>query len=525
MAYIPPLNGGRINATIAGNTAGAGALVSTGTLTLAGGNNITLSQAGNAITVSGGAGGGTNTLGMSNLGNTSGTTGVVSGSAFQYLLAGGNNITLSQSINGSSGTLTISAASQSLQTQSRFNLTLGGNSTSAGAGYLQVSSGVLSLVGGNNITLSQNGNAITVSGTDPSAREYLRAEMHTDQSTNLNVGDHIKFDTVQASASTSILLDTSGTSTQGRFTLAGGKTYKLHALAPASGFSAGDFASLSYYWYDVTNGAPIGSAGFLQPTTRGDLSQDSNSSADAVFTTSGTTVVEVRFNHSVSIQVLGGSSINSYPNAYIEVLSSGGSASGFTASSFNPLDAYGQVAGQQGQSKLHLQPMQPPNLTFNQLVFPVVFSGSSNSTGTISMSMYAGIYTSNASTLSLLTSFSTSNALTHSGNTATNNGLKLFTMGASGYLSQGQYWMGILSVTAAGGNNATISQMLVSQQNSNLAGFWGQVGNVTNQYTLGLGTYSSNTTGIPSSIPFSSIGGTGSQVLRQPVFFFQNGTA
>jgi hypothetical protein len=53
MAYTPPLNGGRINATISGNTAGAGSLVSTGTLTFAGGNNITLSQVGNAITISG----------------------------------------------------------------------------------------------------------------------------------------------------------------------------------------------------------------------------------------------------------------------------------------------------------------------------------------------------------------------------------------------------------------------------------------------------------------------------------------
>ncbi|HMI09726.1 MAG TPA: hypothetical protein VK497_05020 [Candidatus Saccharimonadales bacterium] len=60
MTYLPPMNGGRINATIGGNTAGAGALVSSGTLTFAGGNNITLSQAGNAITISGAAGGLTN---------------------------------------------------------------------------------------------------------------------------------------------------------------------------------------------------------------------------------------------------------------------------------------------------------------------------------------------------------------------------------------------------------------------------------------------------------------------------------
>jgi hypothetical protein len=46
------------NVTLAGNTSGALAQISSGTMTLAGGNNITLSQNGNAITISGGAGGG-----------------------------------------------------------------------------------------------------------------------------------------------------------------------------------------------------------------------------------------------------------------------------------------------------------------------------------------------------------------------------------------------------------------------------------------------------------------------------------
>lgn len=45
--------------------------------------------------------------GMTNIGNTSGTSGVVSS---QIVFAGGNNITLSQSVNGQSATLTISAA-------------------------------------------------------------------------------------------------------------------------------------------------------------------------------------------------------------------------------------------------------------------------------------------------------------------------------------------------------------------------------------------------------------------------------
>ncbi len=157
MTYIPPANGGRINATISGNTAGAGALVSTGTMTLAGGNNITLSQNGNAITISGGAGGGAFSAGMSNIGNTSGSTGLATN---QLVLAGGNNITLSQSTAVGGNTLTISAASQTIQTQNLHNVTLSGNTAGAMA---HVSSGTLTLAGGNNVTLSQNGNAITIS--------------------------------------------------------------------------------------------------------------------------------------------------------------------------------------------------------------------------------------------------------------------------------------------------------------------------------------------------------------------------
>jgi hypothetical protein len=52
--YHPPAH----NVVIGGNTAGATSVVQSGVLTLVGGNNVTLSQAGNAITLSAGAGGG-----------------------------------------------------------------------------------------------------------------------------------------------------------------------------------------------------------------------------------------------------------------------------------------------------------------------------------------------------------------------------------------------------------------------------------------------------------------------------------
>ena len=110
---------------------------------------------------------GTGTFGISNLGNTSGTTGVISGTSPQLILAGGNNVTLSQSINGSSATITVSAANQSVQTQNLVDVSLSGNT--AGALAL-ISSGTLILAGGNNVTLSQNGQSVTISGVNTIAQ-------------------------------------------------------------------------------------------------------------------------------------------------------------------------------------------------------------------------------------------------------------------------------------------------------------------------------------------------------------------
>jgi hypothetical protein len=156
------------NVTLSGNTAGVMAQVSSGTMTLAGGNNITLSQNGNAITISG-----PNTvaqsvesqsIGMSNLGNTSGTTGIASGGQVRFVFAGGDNITLSQSLNGASGTITISGGAGGAGGGFTGGVSNLGN-TSGDTGV--VGSRVV-FVGGNNITLSQSTNGqsatITISG-------------------------------------------------------------------------------------------------------------------------------------------------------------------------------------------------------------------------------------------------------------------------------------------------------------------------------------------------------------------------
>ena len=110
IASYNPFNAG---ISTGGNTAGDSGTKS-GQLILAGGSNVTLSQAsgtgGNTITIiAAGAtgGGGGFSAGISTGGNTSGTSGT---NSVQLVLAGGNNITLSQASGPGGNTVTISGA-------------------------------------------------------------------------------------------------------------------------------------------------------------------------------------------------------------------------------------------------------------------------------------------------------------------------------------------------------------------------------------------------------------------------------
>jgi hypothetical protein len=118
-------NGQSATVTISGPTGGGAGMISlgnsagtTGTagleLILVGGSNISLSQSLNAsgsatITINGVAAqtSGAQSLGVLSLGNTDGTTGYASGDLIDYVFVGSQNITLSQSVNGASGTVTI----------------------------------------------------------------------------------------------------------------------------------------------------------------------------------------------------------------------------------------------------------------------------------------------------------------------------------------------------------------------------------------------------------------------------------
>lgn len=100
--WTPPSSDGVSNI---GNTSGNTGVFSTGTQVLSGGNNITLSQATNASGATIGISGiPADSQGISTQGNTAGTTGFASAS---YQLVASNLLTASQSLNAGSATVTL----------------------------------------------------------------------------------------------------------------------------------------------------------------------------------------------------------------------------------------------------------------------------------------------------------------------------------------------------------------------------------------------------------------------------------
>jgi hypothetical protein len=209
----------------------------------------------------------------------------------------------------------------------------------------------------------------------------------------------------------------------------------------------------------------------------------------------------------------------------ISVAAPGGGA-GFTKSRFNPfMEAVG-AEGQIGQGTLHFHPVpDPSDFQFDRAYFDVRYTDATNtnSSGSMTVSLWAGLYTRNVSSLSLLASSSTSLGLSKSGTVrnSVNHGPRVLTMGWTTTITQNDLWMGIVSRTTTGGANLqTLSQYLASDVNSNFSGILGAASNATAQNVLGLGIYTATTSAMPGSVAFSQINGTASQFLRVPLYYF-----
>ena len=199
-----------------------------------------------------------------------------------------------------------------------------------------------------------------------------------------------------------------------------------------------------------------------------------------------------------------------------------------TKSKFNPYMEAAGILGQAGQGILHIHPVPDPSyFQYDRVLFDVLFSNATNSTGSVTISMWAGLYTRNASTLSLYGSASTSLGLTFSGNVNNSllSGPRIMSMGWTSTITANDYWFGVVSRTTSGGANASISQYVQSDQASNFSGILGVSSAGTNQNVLGLGYYANSTSGMPSAIAFSEINGTNGAVEKVPLYYFLSQTA
>jgi hypothetical protein len=503
MTYIPSASNGRMNVTIGGNTAGAGALISSGTLTFAGGNNVTLSQNGNVVTISGGAAGGSNTFGMSNLGNSVGTSGVISGSALRFAFAGGNNVTLSQSLNALSGTITISAANQTVQTQNLHNLTLGGNTAGVMA---QVSSGTLTLAGGNNITLSQNGNAVTISGAAGGGGGGI----------------------VLANAQTTY---TSGTANLavagGAMTISSGANQSFNFSVPqTSSLSATGIVSISTNASTISIGAPAFSAGM---SNIGNTAGVSGTASNQIVFAGGNNVTLSQSTGvgGNTITISAGAGGAAATNDFYQNMDRGTSA--VLAAPFNST----------GGATLMLQRLNQENNKFaaNITANTVLLNMSASltavtaSTGAHTMTAYVGIYSDNMSALSLINSASSSWGISaNSNNSATYHGMRWLSFvssqwsSAPAFTQDAEYVFGVFLRAT----NVAIPMSYIGQSYMASAARSGSLGQaaVANN-TLAQGnywnaTYSAAVTAFPTTIASNAVTRSGSSAAFMPHIILNN---
>lgn len=136
-----------------GAVSAGGSSQSTGTIVFSNSNGVSFGLGAGGVltaTVNPGPAAGIGAIAAS---NTSQTTG-------SLIFSNSNGISFGLSSGAGAGTLTASF-SQTVQTQNVFEATLAGNTSGTLA---IISSGILTLAGGNNVTLSQVGNAVTISG-------------------------------------------------------------------------------------------------------------------------------------------------------------------------------------------------------------------------------------------------------------------------------------------------------------------------------------------------------------------------
>ena len=383
----------------------------------------------------------------------------------------------------------------------------------------------LNFVNGNGATFTNNAGSVGISYTVPSVTQYFSATNTTFSGTNV---------------SGSLTLNTNGLRVDLSVAAGGGggTAATVYATGNTTQSSSGTQALSSLIFrgegiasVGMTNGSVVvsvpsgGGAGMsLGMSTQGNTAGTTGLvSNNYLMVGSGPISLSQSVNGQSATLSINGPALSSLSATGQVSISTNGSTisigvpNPFSYSGFNPYADIEKIAGQYGQATLQFDPVRAPNFVMDRVLLPIINTNSSNSSGSHTLSFWVGLYTQNVSTLSLLHSVSASTALTHSGTAGSYSlysGNRLFTMGLSATLTEGDYWLAFVSRTTTAGTNGSYSNLIASNIASNFLGFFGSSNNTTQQLTIGQGVYTASTSGIPSSVAFSQIRGSDSQARR-----------
>lgn len=198
-----------------------------------------------------------------------------------------------------------------------------------------------------------------------------------------------------------------------------------------------------------------------------------------------------------------------------------------THTGFNPYANAYTIINAGANGSISICPVNALAFQCDRAIMAAHNTNSSNSSGQHSLTYAVGIYSRNASTLSLVTSGSISIALTHSGTDGSYSlysGIRMVTMPLTATVSEGLYWIAALTRSSSGVTGGSYSHMAMSQVNSNMVGHFGSSNASTMQFPLGHGIYTATSAAMPNSMAFSDIRGSVNDVFRNPIVIFQSGT-
>ena len=424
-----------------------------------------------------------NTTGISqSLYATGNTTQSSSGTASigSILFEGAGNV----SVGVSNGSVVIAGAGG-------VDVSLAGNSTSAGAGYVLISTGTFFLAGGNNVTLSQNGNAVTISAGTAAA-----ASLSVSAGTTSGTFGGLTFSN---SNNVSFGLN-NGTITATATFAGGGAAVGMSTF----GNTAGTTHTFNSGTYVLVGTGPVS------------LSQSTNANG-------ATLSINAPATSSLSATGWASISVNG------STISIGAAAP--QLSFFQPLGVMqSTTVTQNGIGSIQVYPAIaafPFTATRVDMMASVSAAALAVSTEAQTLSMYVGLYSLNGSTLSLASSGSQSYAWTNSsgGSSSVITGLRRFSAPINvNYTGGFDLFVGVMSnTTFVNTNGISLSNVVMPvAPGAQLNGLIGQATANSLQFVPGQGFFSATSAGMPSSMGLSAIFGIGSvsnNALAAPVQF------